>query len=154
MNTQLYPTDLTDSQGVIIQGLIPPAKPGGRPRSLELRLVVNAILYVVVGGIRWWRLPREYPKWQSVYGTFRDWQRSGRWKRIHDTLRASGRRRAGRHKQPKKERASGVGKEIPGRHQRLFVLCDDTTEGQASVNSRHGFASKANSPIRAGNPRS
>jgi putative transposase len=71
MSTQLYPTDLTDSQWVIIQGLIPPAKPGGRPRSLDMRLVVNAILYVVVGGIQWRMLPREYPKWQSVYSYFR-----------------------------------------------------------------------------------
>ncbi len=45
-------------------------------------------------------LPREYPKWQSVYGCFRDWKRSGTWKRIHDTLRAKVRQRAGRHKQP------------------------------------------------------
>ena len=43
---------------------------------------------------------REYPKWQSVYSYFRDWKRSGIWKRIHDTLRAKVRRRAGRHKHP------------------------------------------------------
>jgi putative transposase len=100
VNRQLYPTDLTDSQWVIIQELIPPAKPGGRPRSLDVRLVVNAILYVAVGGIQWRMLPREYPKWQSVYSYFRDWKRSGTWKRIHDTLRARMRRRAGRHKHP------------------------------------------------------
>lgn len=100
MNAQLYPTDLTDSQWDIIQGLIPPAKPGGRPRSLDMRQVVNAILYVVVGGIQWRMLPREYPKWQSVYSYFRDWKRTGTWKRIHDTLRAKVRQRAGRHKQP------------------------------------------------------
>jgi len=100
MNTQLYPTDLTDGQWVIIQELIPPAKPGGRPRSLDIRRVVNAILYVVVGGIQWRMLPREYPKWQSVYSYFRDWKRAGVWQRIHDTLRAQVRRRAGRHKHP------------------------------------------------------
>jgi transposase len=50
MTQQLYPSDLTDSQWDIIQGLIPPAKPGGRPRSLDMRQVVNAVLYVVVGG--------------------------------------------------------------------------------------------------------
>jgi putative transposase len=100
MNAQLYPTDLTDSQWVIIQELIPPAKPGGRPRSLDMRQVINAILYVVVGGIQWRMLPREYPKWQSVYSYFRNWKRSGAWKRIHDTLRAQVRRRAGRHKHP------------------------------------------------------
>lgn len=100
MNTQLYPTDLADSQWIIIQELIPKAKPGGRPRSLDMRQVVNAVLYVVVGGIQWRMLPREYPKWQSVYSYFRAWKRSGLWKRIHDTLRAKVRQRAGRHKHP------------------------------------------------------
>jgi putative transposase len=100
VNTQLYPTDLTDSQWDIIQGLIPPAKPGGRPRSLEMRQVVNAILYVVVGGIQWRMLPKEYPKWQSVYSYFRDWKHSGAWRRMHDTLRAKLRQRTGRHKHP------------------------------------------------------
>ena len=100
MSTQLHPTDLTDSQWDIIQELIPPAKSGGRPRSLDMRMVVNAILYVVVGGIQWRMLPREYPKWQSVYSYFRDWKRSRTWNRIHGTLRATVRRRAGRHKQP------------------------------------------------------
>ena len=88
-----YPTDLSDSQWVIIQELIPPAKPGGRPRSLDMRQVVNAIVYVVVGGIQWRMLPQEYPKWQSVYSYFRDWKRQGVWKRIHDTLRAKVRQR-------------------------------------------------------------
>ena len=100
MSTQLYPTDLTDSQWDIIQELIPPAKSGGRPRSLDMRMVVNAILYVVVGGIQWRMLPREYPKWQSVYSYFRNWKQAGIWRRIHDTLRAEVRRRTGRHKHP------------------------------------------------------
>jgi putative transposase len=100
VNKQLYPSDLTDSQWDIIHEMIPLAKSGGRPRSLDVRMVVNAILYVVVGGIQWRMLPREYPKWQSVYGYFRDWKRDGVWQRIHETLRARVRRRAGRHKHP------------------------------------------------------
>ena len=100
MSAQLYPTDLTDSQWGIIQDMLPPAKPGGRPRSLDMRQVVNAILYVVVGGIQWRMLPREYPAWQSVYGYFRAWRNDHTWQRIHDTLRAQVRRRTGRHKQP------------------------------------------------------
>lgn len=100
MNSQQYPSDLTDSQWDIIQALIPPAKPGGRPRSLDMRRVVNAILYVVVGGIQWRMLPKEFPPWQSVYGYFRQWCDDHTWQRIHDTLRAKVRRRAGRHKQP------------------------------------------------------
>ncbi len=65
-----------------------------------MRQVVNAILYVVVGGIQWRMLPKEYPKWQSVYGYFRAWRQDHTWQRMHDTLRAVVRRRAGRHKQP------------------------------------------------------
>ena len=80
--------------------MLPPAKPGGRPRSLDMRQVVNAILYVVVGGIQWRMLPRDYPAWQSVYGYFRTWRNDHTWRRIHDTLRAQVRRRTGRHKQP------------------------------------------------------
>jgi putative transposase len=98
VNNQIYPTDLTDSQWEIIQELIPKAKSGGRPRSLEMRQVINAILYIVVGGIQWRMLPKTYPKWQSVYTYFRTWRDDGTWQRIHDTLRAKVRRRDGRHK--------------------------------------------------------
>lgn len=97
---QLYPTDLNDSQWNVIREMLPKAKPGGRPRSLEMREVVNGILYLVVGGIQWRMLPKEYPKWPSVYHYFREWQEKGLWKRIHDTLRARVREKAGRHKHP------------------------------------------------------
>jgi putative transposase len=98
MQTQIYPTDLSDSQWNIIQQLIPQAKSGGRPRKLDMRMVVNAILYIVVGGIQWRMLPKEYPKWQSVYTYFRQWRDDGTWQRIHDTVRAEVRRQEGRHK--------------------------------------------------------
>jgi putative transposase len=97
---QLYRTDLNDSQWNVIREMLPKAKPGGRPRSLEMREVVNGILYLVVGGIQWRMLPKEYPKWPSVYHYFREWQEKGLWKRIHDTLRARVREKAGRHKHP------------------------------------------------------
>jgi putative transposase len=99
MNTnQMYPTDLTNWQWNCIKELIPPAKPGGHPRTLDMRSVVNAILYLVVTGCQWRMLPREYPAWQSVYTYFRQWSDDGTWQRIHDTLRAQVRERAGRHK--------------------------------------------------------
>src|SRR5437588_5852011 len=97
---QLYPTDLTDRQWDCIKELIPPAKSGGRPRMLDMRAVINGILYVVVSGCQWRMLPREYPAWQSVYTYFRQWCDDGTWQRLHDTLRAQVRRLAGRHKQP------------------------------------------------------
>jgi len=100
MKTQTYPTDLTDRQWDCIKELIPAAKSGGRPRSLEMRQVINAILYIVVTGCQWRMLPKDYPKWQSVYHYFRIWRDDGSWQRIHDTLRAEVRRQAGRHKHP------------------------------------------------------
>ncbi len=100
MTNQIYPTDLTDSQWHLIKELIPSAKPGGRPRSVDIRMVINAIFYVVVGGIKWRMLPREYPKWKSVYHYFRQWRMSGDWQRLHDTIRAQVREQAGRHKHP------------------------------------------------------
>ncbi|MCG3212386.1 MAG: IS5 family transposase ISMac15 [Anaerolineae bacterium] len=91
---------MTDSQWDIIQEILPPTKSQGRPRSLDVRQVINAILYIVVGGIQWRMLPKEYPKWQSVYYYFRLWRDDGTWQRLHDTLRAEVRRQDGRHKHP------------------------------------------------------
>jgi len=58
---QLYPTDMTDSQWNLIKEMLPKPKPGGRPRTLDMRQVVNAIYYLVVGGIQWRMMPKEYP---------------------------------------------------------------------------------------------
>jgi putative transposase len=96
----LYPTDLTDSQWNLIKEMLPLPKPGGRPRSLDLRQIINAILYLVVGGIQWRMMPKEYPKWQSVSFYFREWRKAGLWQRMHDTLRAQVRQQAERHKHP------------------------------------------------------
>ena len=100
MNTQTYPTDLADRHWDCIKDLVPAAKEGGRPRSLDMRQVINAILYILVTGAQWRMLPKDYPKWQSVYYYFRIWRDDGTWQRIHDSLRAELRRRAGRHKHP------------------------------------------------------
>jgi putative transposase len=100
MNKQSYPTDLTDRQWQYISPLVPAAKPGGRPRTLEMREVINAIFYILVTGCQWRMLPHDYPTWQSSYAYFKQWRDDGTWQRIHDTLRAEVRRQAGRHKHP------------------------------------------------------
>ena len=61
-------------------------KPGGRPRTISLRQVLNAILYVTRGACAWCLLPLDLPAWETVYGYFRDWMRDGTWHRIHETL--------------------------------------------------------------------
>ena len=63
-----YPTDLSDRQWKRIEPMIPPAKRGGRPRVVDMREVVNAILYVARGGCAWRLLPHDFPSWRTVYG--------------------------------------------------------------------------------------
>ncbi len=97
---QLYPSDLTDAQWAVLAPLIPPPKPGGRPRRLEMRRVVNAIFYVDRTGCQWRYLPKEYPNWKTVYWYFTRWQDDGTWERITDSLRRQLRRKLGRNPDP------------------------------------------------------
>src|SRR5215467_8591543 len=100
MKEKIYPSDLTDEQWNCIKDLIPPPKPGGRKRQLDMRQVLNAIFYLNKSGAQWRMLPKDFPNWKSVYHYFRLWRDDGTWQRIHDTLRAEVRRKAGRHKHP------------------------------------------------------
>jgi Putative transposase of IS4/5 family (DUF4096) len=59
--SQRYPTDLTDTEWTVLTPLIPAAKPGGRPRTTDMREVVNAIFYVLRGGCQWRLLPTDFP---------------------------------------------------------------------------------------------
>src|SRR5437870_1609330 len=97
MNEKIYPSDLTDEEWEWIKDLIPAAKSGGRPRTLCMRAVLNAIFYVTKGGIQWRMLPTNFPKWQSVYHYLRAWRLQGVWVSIHDTFRAHVRAKAERH---------------------------------------------------------
>jgi len=65
-----------------------------------MRNTLNAMFYILIGGIPWRLLPSTYPDACSVYRYFRLWQKDGTWKRIHDTLRTQVRRQRGRHKHP------------------------------------------------------
>lgn len=100
MNEKNYLSDVTNEDFDCIKDLIPKAKPGGRPRTLDMREVLNAIFYVTKGGGQWRMLPVNFPKWKSVYDYFRQWRINGVWQRIHDTLRAAVREKEGRHKHP------------------------------------------------------
>jgi transposase len=78
---------LTPEQFELLSSLIPPAKPGGRPRSVDIWDILNAIFYVLCEGCRWRSLPHDFPKWQTVYTYFRNWRIDGTWIQIHDHLR-------------------------------------------------------------------
>src|SRR2546428_13361260 len=106
MNKQTYPSALPDEEWEWIKEVIPAAKSGGRPRTLWMRAVLNAIFSVTKGGIQWRMLPVNFPKWQSVYHDLRAWKLQGVWVRIHETLRARVREKEERHKHPT---AGGLG---------------------------------------------
>lgn len=100
MNRTAYPSDLTDAQWARIGPLIPSAKSGGRPRSVDMREILDAIWYVVRSGCAWRMIPHDLPRWRTVYGYFRAFRAAGVWKHIHDTLRKQVRRRDGRKPTP------------------------------------------------------
>lgn len=100
MNKKRYPSDLTDGEWKHVNRLIPKAKPGGRPRSLDMREVLNSVFYLVRGGLAWAMLPKDLPNYKSVYHYFRLWRIQGRWKAIHDRLRHRLRKRLGRKPTP------------------------------------------------------
>ncbi|MGZ5558022.1 MAG: transposase, partial [Methylobacter sp.] len=91
---------MNDKKWALIKPLLPSALPKGRPRRVGLRELINAIVYIVRSGCAWRLLPHEFPAWQTVYGYYRCWTTNGMWQRIHDTLRAWVRQKAGRHKHP------------------------------------------------------
>ncbi len=100
MERQPYPSDLTDAQWQTLEPLLPPAKPGGRPRKVNLREIVNGIFYVLRTGCAWRYLPHEFPRRQTVYHYFRAWRLDGTWQKVHDSLRTQTRVAVGREESP------------------------------------------------------
>ena len=100
MERKTYSTDLTEEQWEILQPLIPPPKPGGRPRKTNIVEVINAIFYLLRSGCAWRLLPHDFPPWQTVYTYFRQWKKDGTWKKIHDALHQECRRQDGRELEP------------------------------------------------------
>ncbi|WP_067896077.1 IS5 family transposase [Nocardia vaccinii] len=96
---------MTDRQWALLRPLLPPpgntAGQGGRPEKWPRRLVLDAIFYLIRGGIAWAQLPHDFPPAKTVYDIYRRWTKSGAWQRIHDMLRDRARVRAGRAAQPR-----------------------------------------------------
>lgn len=87
MSRKAYKSDLTDKEWQIIKPLIPPPKPGGHPRTVDTREVVNAIFYLLRTGCSWEMLPHDFPPYSTVYDYFRRWQKLGIWEQINQVLR-------------------------------------------------------------------
>jgi putative transposase len=95
-----YPSDLTDEQWAVLEPHIPPAIHGGRHREVNIRRVVEGILYRNKSGCQWRMLPKDFPPWETVYYYFAQWRKSGALQRIHDALRGQVRVAAGREPTP------------------------------------------------------
>jgi len=100
MNRKPYPSDLTDPQWTELASLLPAAKARGHPRTVDLREVINGILYVLRGGVPWRMVPHDLPPWGTVWWYFRKWRLDGTWEAIEEALRPRVREAAGREATP------------------------------------------------------
>jgi putative transposase len=82
-----YPSDLTDAQWELMQTVIPEPKAGGRPRSVDMREIINALLYINRSGCQWDMLPHDLPPKSTVYEYFAAWRDNGTWEYMLDVMR-------------------------------------------------------------------
>ncbi len=94
-----YPSNLTDKQWQLIEKLLPKSNDRGR-KQRDRRQVINAILYWNRTGCQWRYLPKEFGPWQTIYGVYRRWVKSGVWQQIHDSLREQVRKSHGKKPTP------------------------------------------------------
>jgi putative transposase len=93
-------SDLSDAQWAIWEPLLPSPVPAGKPRTTDLREVLNAIIYVLTSGSAWHALPHAFPPQGTVRDDFHRGRRRGVWERIHDTLRRHVREQVGKAPEP------------------------------------------------------
>jgi transposase len=135
MKNAFFETDLTDAQWEYLKPMLAQPKKFGRPPT-DRRVVLDAIFYVLKGGIGWRLLPKNFPPWKTVYHVFRAWSRDGTWAALNDALRVCVRVDEGRNAQPsaaildsqsvKSDGHGGLvgydaGKKIKGRKRHLLV---------------------------------
>ena len=95
-----YPSDVTNEDWAVIESLIPPAKGGGKTRTVLMREVVNGLMFVLSTGCQWRAIPKDLPPKSTVYGYFDLWTWDGTIGRIHEALYAACREQAGRDASP------------------------------------------------------
>jgi putative transposase len=100
MDRKAYPSDLNDAEWELMAPFIPEGDPGGRPRAVDMREVLNAIFYVLKSGIQWDMLPHDFPPKGTVYHYYNTWRKDGTWQRLNAALRGELRQELGRDATP------------------------------------------------------
>lgn len=131
-----YKSDLTDSEWALIEHDFQPRSRRGSWRKHAIRTVINAIMYLVKGGIEWRMMPKDFPPWQTVYDHFSKWSKRGIWEKCLDRLITYRREQVGRTAKPSygimdaqsvktvyasEERGIDGGKKVKG-HKRHIVV--------------------------------
>ena len=136
-----YPSDLTDTEWLLIAPLIPPAKRGGNKRTVDEREVVNGVMYILSTGCQWAALPTDLPPRSTVNDYFRRWDDDGTLARIHHALYVQCREQAGREASPTAAIIDRWG--VAARHRHLRDISRDACRGiamavDAQEEVRHG----------------
>ena len=95
-----YPSDLTDEEWTLVEPQIPPAKHGGRHRTVMVREVVNGVMYVLSTGCQWRYLPKDLPPKSTVHDYLTRWSYDGTIERMHHVLYVQCREAAERQASP------------------------------------------------------
>jgi len=104
-----YKSDLTDEQWEVIRPLLPAARSGGRPRTVDLREVVNTLLFQARTGVQWDYLPHDLSPKSTAWDYFVAWGQDGTWQKVADALRGAARKQEGREGTPSAARIDSRG---------------------------------------------
>jgi transposase len=134
-----YPSDLKDEEWALIQPLIPPAKRGGGKRTVDIRAVVNGVMYVLSTGCQWQYMPKDLPSKSTVFFYFKRWFEDGTLEKIHAALFSACRLKIGRDPEPTAcviDSQSVKWRKKGGVHRPAWLRCWQENQGEEEAYSR------------------